>query len=65
MRFACWLTKATNTHEEYVIPIAFPWQQLFRERASILRLHLQCMSLLVCLCLGLELTIVYKLILSV
>ena len=24
MRFACWLTEATNTHSEYVILIAFP-----------------------------------------
>jgi len=25
MRVACWLTKATGTHSEYVIVIAFPW----------------------------------------
>jgi hypothetical protein len=24
MRFACWITKATDTHSEYVILIAFP-----------------------------------------
>jgi hypothetical protein len=24
MRFECWITKATDTHWEYVIPIAFP-----------------------------------------
>jgi len=24
IRIACWITKATNTHPEYVIPIAFP-----------------------------------------
>jgi len=24
MRFACWVTEATNTHSEYVILIAFP-----------------------------------------
>ena len=24
MRFACWITEATNTHSEYVILIAFP-----------------------------------------
>jgi hypothetical protein len=23
MRIACWITKATNTHSEYVIPTAF------------------------------------------
>jgi hypothetical protein len=37
MRFACWITKATNTHSEYVTLIAFPRQQLLRERASMLR----------------------------
>ena len=26
MRIACWVTKSTNTHSEYVILIAFPWQ---------------------------------------
>jgi hypothetical protein len=24
MRFACWITKATDSHTEYVILIAFP-----------------------------------------
>ena len=33
MPFACWITKATNTHSEYVIFIAFPLQQWLRERA--------------------------------
>jgi hypothetical protein len=28
MRFACWITKATNAHSEYIIFIAFPRQQL-------------------------------------
>jgi hypothetical protein len=37
MRFACWITKATDTHSEYVILIAFPVQQWLRERASVLR----------------------------
>jgi len=27
MRIACWITKATNTHSEYVILIAFRLQQ--------------------------------------
>jgi hypothetical protein len=26
MCFACWITKATDTHSEYVILIAFMWQ---------------------------------------
>jgi hypothetical protein len=38
MRFACWITKATDTHSEYVILIAFPRQQRLRERASMLSL---------------------------
>jgi hypothetical protein len=33
MRFACWITKATDTHSEYVILIAFPRQQWLRERS--------------------------------
>jgi hypothetical protein len=37
MRFACWITKATDTHSEYVIFIAFPQQQWLRERALMLR----------------------------
>ena len=37
MRIACWIPKATNTHSQYVILTAFPLQQSFHERASILR----------------------------
>jgi hypothetical protein len=37
MRFACRITKATDTHSEYVILIAIAWQQWLRERASMLR----------------------------
>jgi hypothetical protein len=37
IRFARSITKATDTHSEYVILIAFPRQQFLRERASILR----------------------------
>jgi hypothetical protein len=36
LRFACWITKATDTHSEYVILVAFPLQQWLRERASVL-----------------------------
>jgi hypothetical protein len=35
MRFACWITKATDTHSEYVTLIAFPRQEWLRERVSI------------------------------
>jgi len=37
MRLICWVTKATDTHSEYVILIAFPQQQWLCERSSILR----------------------------
>jgi len=37
MRIACRIPKTTNTHSEYVIPIALPLQQLLQERASMLR----------------------------
>jgi hypothetical protein len=33
MRFACWITKARDTHSEYVILIALPRHQWVRERA--------------------------------
>ena len=37
MRSSCWRTKATDTHSEYVILIAFPLQQWLHEHASMLR----------------------------
>jgi hypothetical protein len=37
MRFACWIAKATDTHSEYVILIAFPRQQWLCESAWMLR----------------------------
>jgi len=43
MRIACWINKATNTHSEYVILIAFPLQQWLYERASMLRLYIHCL----------------------
>jgi hypothetical protein len=36
--------KATNTHSEYVIFIAFPLRQMLRECASVLRLYV-CITL--------------------
>jgi len=36
MCIACWITKATYTHSEYVTIIVFPWQEWLYERASIL-----------------------------
>jgi hypothetical protein len=44
MRIACWLTKATDTHSEYVILIAFPLQQLFR---TLVLLFFTCSTCLV------------------
>ena len=37
MRVACCITKAADTHPEYVIRIVFPRQQWLRERALVLR----------------------------
>jgi len=42
MRFACWITKATNTHLEYVIRLAFPRQQWLRKRVSMLHVPRTC-----------------------
>jgi len=36
MHCACWITKATDTDWEYVMLIAFPWQQWSCERVSLL-----------------------------
>jgi hypothetical protein len=37
MRYACWVTKATDIHSEYEILTALPLQQWLRERATMLR----------------------------
>jgi hypothetical protein len=37
VRFARWVTKATDTHTEYAIINAFPQQQRLCRRASMLR----------------------------
>jgi len=39
IRFAFWIPKATNTHSQYVIIIAFPLQQFLRERVCVLGLY--------------------------
>jgi hypothetical protein len=47
MRIACWVPKATNTHSEYVIIIAFPPQQWLHERSTLLRYtYISCLLLL-------------------
>jgi hypothetical protein len=44
-RIACWISKATDTHCEYVIIIAFPLQQWLSERAFFLSgLYVNCLS---------------------
>ena len=35
MRIACWKPKATNSHSQYVIVIAFPLQQWVSERVML------------------------------
>jgi hypothetical protein len=49
MRVACWVTKVTDTHSEYIILSTSPWQQWFRGSASLLPL---CVYFLSCLSLG-------------
>ena len=46
MHFGCWITKATDTHIENVILIAFPRQHSSRQRASMLRLYVHCLPCL-------------------
>jgi hypothetical protein len=46
MRFACCIRKATDTHSESVILIAFSQQQWLQERVSMLRLCVYCLSCL-------------------
>ena len=43
---ACWIPKATNTHSEYVILIAFPLQLWLHDRSSVLRFtYIACLGL--------------------
>jgi hypothetical protein len=44
MRFAFWITKATDKHLEYEIIIAFPQQQWFHKCTSMLCLYVHCPS---------------------
>ena len=46
MRMARCITKATDTQSEYAIHIAAPRQLWLRERASMLRLYVYCLVLL-------------------
>jgi hypothetical protein len=44
LRFTSWITKATDTHSEYIIVIDFRKQEYLRERVSILDLCTHCLS---------------------
>ena len=44
MLFSSWIIKDTDTHSEYVIYTVFPLQQWLHELASLLRLHVHCLS---------------------
>ena len=43
-RFACWITKATETHSEYVVFNAVPRQKSLNECALILGCYVHCLS---------------------
>jgi len=49
MLIACCITKATNTHSEYVILVAFPQQQWLHEHVSMLCYMYTACLLVVCL----------------
>jgi hypothetical protein len=52
MRFACRITKATDTHSEYLILIALLRQQWLRERTSVLRYtYVACLIIYIRECL--------------
>jgi hypothetical protein len=46
MRLACWTTKATNTHSEYVILFAFTRQQWLTLTRLSVTLYVRCLSCL-------------------
>ena len=50
MRFQCWITKATDTHSEYVRLAAFPRREWLREHSSLLLFYLDGVSFLSCIC---------------
>ena len=44
MRFACWISKATNTHSERIILTVCPWHTAATRRGLNVTLHLHCLS---------------------
>ena len=52
MRISCWITKAANTHSEYVILTAFPTATMVartRLTATLYEQHISCLVMLLCL----------------
>jgi len=43
MSFACWVTKGTDTHSEYVIPIANARQPWLREPTMLSYTYISCL----------------------
>ena len=54
MRFVSWLTKATDTHQEYAVFIAFPLQKWFHAHTSVLRHVHNVLSLFFFFCIWLD-----------
>ena len=55
MHIACWITKATHTHSDYVILIVFPWRQILQEHSTMLCLYVRCLSCWNCFhCVGID-----------
>jgi len=44
MRFACWITKTTDTHSEYVTLIALPRQKIVTRTRLKVTLYVHCLS---------------------
>jgi hypothetical protein len=55
MRIACWISKATDIHSEYVIRIAIILQQWFTRTLRIVTLYVHCLS-----CINLVLIVVFE-----
>jgi len=59
MRIACWITKAANTHSEYVMLLSFPQQQCLHKSASVLWCSYIDYFVFVCSCVPLCLSSTY------
>ena len=54
MRVACWIPKATDTHSEPVIFIAYPPVTMFTRTPLNVTLYIHCLSCIGCPVLGIE-----------